>query len=162
MKLLSLLLLLVTPAIFAQQFELTPNGFDAVEIPRPNRTNEKLIELTKAWADYYHKQGHDVYNVTANSIDIDAFKDNAFFYHNLGELFTHRIKYTMRFSFTEQTCRVRFIVKEIYAKKTLLKMTPADFFTPDGLLKDDMDEAKISLEKTANNALISFAKFIQG
>lgn len=147
-------------AVFAQQFELTPNGFDAVEITRPNRTNEKLIELTKAWADYYHRHGHDAYNVTANSIDIDAFKDNAFFYHNLGELFTHRIRYTMRFNFTDEVCRVRFIVKEIYVKKTLIKMTPADFFTPDGMLKDDMDEAKASLEKTANNALASFAKFI--
>ena len=39
-------------------------------------------------------------------------------------------------------------------------MTPADFFTPDGMLKDDMDEAKASLEKTANTALASFAKFI--
>lgn len=144
----------------AQQFELTPAGFDPVELPRPARTNEKLIEMTKAWADYFHKQGHDVYNVTANSLDIDAFKDNGFHYHNLGELFSHRIKYTMRINFGEQVCRVQFTVKEVYAKKTLIKMTPADFFAPDGTLKDDMDEAKMSLEKTANNALNSFAKFI--
>lgn len=159
MKLLFFFLMLASTAI-AQQFELTPNGFDAIEMPRPNRTNEKLIEMTKDWADYYHKDGHDVYNVTANSLDIDAFKDNAFFYHNLGELFSHRVKYTMRISFEKDVCRVRFIVKEIYAKKTLIKMTPTDFFTPDGLLKDDMDEAKASLEKTANNALNSFAKTI--
>lgn len=160
MKKLLPIFLLVASAAFAQ-FELTPNGFDIVEIERPRKTNEKLIEATKNWAYQYNKHGHDAYNVTGNSIDIDAFKDNAFFYHNLGELFTHRIKYTMRFTFTDEVCRVQFIVKEIYNKKTLLKMTPADFFTPDGALKEDMDEAKASLEKTANNALISFAKSIQ-
>ena len=162
MKLWSLFFFLVFSSTFAQQFELTPQGFDAVEIPRPNRTNEKLIEITKDWAAYYYKQGCDVYNVTANSLDIDTFKDNAFFYHNLGELFSHRVKYTMRINFAEDVCRIRFIVKEIYVKKTLIKMTPADFFTPDGELKDDMDEAKKSLEKTANNALTSFEKAIQG
>jgi hypothetical protein len=152
--------LLLACGVSAQQFELTPTGFDAVELARPNRSNEKLIEMTKGWADYYFKDGHDVYNVTANSLDIDAFKDNAFFYHNVGELFSHRIKYTMRINFDKDVCRIRFIVKEIYMKKTLMKMTPADFFMPDGLLKDDMDEAKASLEKTANNALVSFSKFI--
>jgi hypothetical protein len=160
MRLLVFFFFFIVTAATAQQFELTPNGFDAVELSRPARTNEKLIEMTKGWADFYHKQGHDVYNVTANSLDIDAFKDNAFFYHNLGELFTHRIKYTMRINFGEEVCRIQFIVKEIYAKKTLIKMTPSDFFAPDGTLKEDMDEAKTSLEKTANNTLNSFSKFI--
>jgi hypothetical protein len=160
MKFWCFFMLLVASIATAQQFELTPTGFDAIELPRPNRSNEKLIEKTKGWADYFYKNGHDVYNVTATSLDIDAFKDNAFFYHNLGELFSHRIKYTMRINFDKDFCRISFIVKEIYIKKTLIKMTPADFFTPDGLLKDDMDEAKTSLEKTANNALNSFSKFI--
>lgn len=162
MKQLYLILLLATSVASAQRFELTPRGFDPVEIERPNRPNEKLIELTKVWADYYLKQQYDIYNVTANGLDIDAYKDNGFFYHNLGELFSHRIKYTMKIQFLENTCRVQFIVTEIYAKKTLLKMTPKDFFAPDEQLKDDMDEAKSSLEKTANNALNAYVNFLQG
>ncbi|CAM3423540.1 hypothetical protein FLLO111716_09520 [Flavobacterium longum] len=162
MKHLYMLFLLTASLATAQGFELTPRGFEPVEIQRPNRPNEKLIDLTKAWADYYFKQQYDIYNVTANGLDIDVYKENGFFYHNLGELFSHRIKYTLKIEFLEASCRLRFTVREIYAKKTLLKMTPQDFFGPDGQLKDDMDEAKSSLEKTANNALTSYMKFIQG
>ena len=162
MKHFYLILLLVTSLAAAQQFELTPRGFEPVEIERPNRPNEKLIERTKAWADFYLKQQYDIYNVTTNSLDIDVYKENGFFYHNLGELFSHRIKYTIKIEFADQTCRLQFSVREIYAKKTLLKMTPQDFFAPDGQIKEDMDEAKSSLEKTANNALTSYIKFIQG
>lgn len=154
-------LFLLAVTVSAQQFELTPSGFEVIEIPRPNKTNEKLIESAKDWSSVYNKQEHDEYNVTSNSLDIDAMKDNAFFYRNVGETFTHRIKYTLRVNFTNESVRLQFIVKEIYSKKTLLKMTTSDFFLPDGSTKEDMDEAKVSLEKTANNVLLSFARFIQ-
>lgn len=145
----------------AQQFELTPNGFEVIEIQRPNKTDEKLIEAAQDWSGVYNKQEHDEYNITSNSLDIDAMKDNAFFYRNVGETYTHRIKYTLKVNFTNESVRLQFVVKEIYSKKTLLKMTPSDFFLPDGRTKEDMEEAKQSLEKTANNVLMSFARFIQ-
>ena len=148
-------------AAAAQEFVLTPAGFDAIEIQRPDKTDQKLIEAAENWAAYYNKQQYDTYNVTSNSIDIDAMKDNAFFYRNVGETFSHRIKYTLRVNLLPESIRLEFIVKEIYSKKTLLKMTTADFFLPDGRTKEDMEEAKRSLEKTANNVLLSFARFIQ-
>lgn len=154
-------LFLVAIAVSAQQAELTPSGFEPIEIPRPHKTNEKLIEAARDWSAVYNKQGHDEYNVTSNSLDIDATKDNAFFYRNVGETFTQRIKYTLHVDFTDESVRLQFSVKEIYSKKTLLKMTTADFFLPDGRTKEDMEEAKLSLEKTANNILLSFARFIQ-
>jgi hypothetical protein len=160
-NLLSLFFLLFACSAFAQQFELMPNGFEPVDIPRPNKTNEKLIEISKEWADVYNKQEHDVYNVTENSLDIDAIKENAFFYRNLGEVFTFHIKYTLHVDFRNETCQLKFTVKEIYTKKTLTKMTVADFFMPDGVLKEDFEEAKPSLEKTANNILKSYVRFIQ-
>jgi hypothetical protein len=160
-KFLSVFLLFLTAVVSAQEFVLTPKGFDPVEIPRPNKPTDKLIESAKAWADDYNKQEHDVYNVTENSLDIDARKENAFFYHNLGELFTQHVNYTLRVNFGNETVRLQFIVKDIYTKKTLTKMTVADFFMPDGTLKEDLEEAKPSLEKTANNILKSFARFIQ-
>ncbi len=162
-RLLILLLFFSIAPVFSQPaFVLTSAGFDPVEIARPNKTDEKLIEASKNWADYYIKQEHDVYNVTENSLSIDAMRDNAFFYRNLGELYTFRIKYTLQVSFGENTCRIKFIVKEIYAKKTLMKTTIADFFLSDGTLKEDFEEVKPSLEKTANKVLNSYIDFIQG
>lgn len=147
---------------FAQErFELTPNGFPPIEIEKPRKPLEKLMDASKAWVDSYHKGERDVYNVTATSLQIDAVKQNAFFYRNLGETFQHRIKYTLKVEFLENTYRLTFVVKEIYTKQTLLKMTVSDFFTPDGKLKDDFEEAKPSLEQTANKVLKSFTNFIQ-
>ena len=163
MKSFFLFLLLCSTAAFSQdKFVLTPNGFDPVEIPRPDKTNEKLIEAAKNWNDYYNKQEHDSYDVTENSLRIDAMRDNGFFYRNVGETFSCNIKYSLLVTFENNVCRVQFVVKEIYAKKTLLKMTTADMYTPDGTLKEDFGDAKQSLEKTANNILKSFSSFISG
>ena len=157
----SILLLLAFYAGSAQpKVELTPNGFASVTIPRPAKTNEKLIELSRAWAPFYNRYEQDVYNVTGNSITIDAIKNNAYFYRNRGEAYKHRIKYSLKADFNETTITLTFAVKEIYAKNVLTKTTVADFFAPDGRLKEDFEEVKPSLELTANNILRSYAGFI--
>jgi hypothetical protein len=160
-KPLTLLLCFLACAALAQpKLELTPTGFPAIEIARPDKTNEKLIEASKDWAPSYNRQQHDVYDVTANSLSIDAIRENAFFYRNLGEIYSYRIRYTLKVVFGEKTCRLEFFVRDIYAKKTLTKMTVGDFFTPEGKLKEDYAEVKPSLEKTANNILQSYTDFI--
>ena len=139
---------------------MTPNGFAPIEITRPFKTNEKLIEASKAWADSYNRVENDIYDVTTNSLSIDALKNNAFYYRNVGETFNHRIRYTLQVIFGENTCTLQFIVKEIYAKKSLTTLTVADFFAPDGRLKEDYEEVKPSLELTANNIVRSYINFI--
>jgi hypothetical protein len=150
-----------TSAIFSQEkLVLTPNGFAPVEFQKPNNTNEKLIEAAKAWADSYNRGEHDVYDVTENSLNIDALRENAFFYRNVGETYNYRIRYTLNVEFVEQLCRITFTVKDIYARRTLTKMTVGDFFAPDGRLKEDYEEVKPSLEHTANTIVNSFISFI--
>lgn len=140
--------------------ELTPAGFSPVEIPRPSMPNEKLIDLAKAWAPFYNKDGYDVYDVTPTSVTIDGIKNNAFYYRNLGEVFQHRIKYTLKAEFSATTCTMTLTVGDIYANSNVTTMTVSDFFTPDGRLKEDYEEVRPSLEKTAQNILRSFAAFI--
>lgn len=150
---------------FAQtEMELTPQGFATVTIPKPEKTPEKLIEHSKNWAAYYNRNNenvYDVYSVTENALSIDTFKDNAYFYRNRGEAFQHKIKYTLKIEFVENTCQITFVVKEIYVKNILIKTTVADFFTAEGRLKDDFKEAKPSLEKTANAIVQSFLNYIR-
>jgi hypothetical protein len=156
------LFFLCTVSLSAQQaLEMTPQGFAPITLDSPSKPLEKLIEAATAWAPYYNKKGYDVYDVSANSITIDAWKDNAYFYRNLGERYDYNIKYSLKVVFNaDKTYTLTFAVKDIYAKKVLVQTTVADFFTPDGKLKEDFLEVKPSLENTADKIVKSFAEFI--
>lgn len=158
-----LLMLLWFPATAQAPLTLTPQGFEPVEIQRPDRPLDRIQEHIRAWlADYnkYNEWGYDVYGASAESVHIDAYKDNAFYYQNKGETFQHRIKYTIVLEIREHTISYRFSVKEIYADKKLLNLTVAKLFNSEGQLKSDYREAKPSLEKTANDILSSFASYM--
>jgi len=157
------LLLLCATSVFAQiNLELQPQGFPSVTINRPAVPEDKLIETIRNWVATYNEKnqyGYDISEVSSTGMTIDAHKQNAFYYRNRGELYQHRIRYTMRLDFGE-TIKVQFSVKEIYAQKRLTTLDVADFFLPDGRLKDDYRDAKPSLEKTANSILNNFSEFM--
>ncbi len=143
------------------KLELTPQGFQSQEMQTPDRTLDQLLELSKAWASYYNKKGYDVFNITENSITIEARNINAFYSFNIGVKYNYDIVYTLKIVFEpNRKYTLNLAVKEIYAENVLMKTTLADFFTPDGKLKDDYRDAKPSLENTANNIVKSFANFI--
>jgi len=161
--LLQMLLFFCIGTTFSQTkyAELTPQGFAPVTFETPNKTNEKLIEAARGWADYYNKKGYDVYDVTENSLKIDAWRENGYFTRSLGERYDFNIKYTLLIDFqADKKYTLTFILKEVYNKTVLSKTTVADFFTPDGKLKEDFEEVKPSLEATANRIMKSFADFI--
>ncbi|RZJ71813.1 hypothetical protein [Flavobacterium sp.] len=145
------------------KLELTPQGFASQNIPRPQVLDEKLMESVRNWVATYNEKneyGYDISDVSSNGMTIDAYKRNAFYYTNKGEVFQHRIRYRMRLDFTNQTIKVQFSVTEIYAQKNLLTLKISDFFLPDGRLKEDYRDAKPSLEKTTNAILNNFAEFM--
>ena len=147
--------------LFAQpKFELTPQGFNTVEIPRPNLVNEQLMENTRTWAGSYNKKKYDIFDVSENSVTIDAVKENAFYYRNVGETFYFKIVYSMKLTFGIENITADFSVKEIFQKKTLVQSKITDYFAPDGKLKEDFEEVKPSIEQTANNILNSYMSFI--
>ncbi len=163
MKLFTALFLIFSGVAVAQPvLELTPSGFAAVLVERPPLPDERLMELSQSWPAFFYKgrEPYDVYDVTATSLKIDGFRDNAFHYRNLGEVFQYRIKYTMEIGFTASAIEVKYTVKEIYADRNITKLTVADFFAPDGRLKDDYREAKPSLEMTMTKLLRSYIGFI--
>ena len=149
-------------AVAQPRLELTPDGFAPVSFVRPPLPNERLLELSQSWPPFFYKgrEPYDIYDVTPNSLKIDGFRDNAFYYTNLGEVFQNRIKYTMEIRFTEKTIDNQVTVREIYADRNLTELTVADFFAPDGRLKDDYRETKPSLELTINKLVRSYYGFI--
>ncbi|WP_445452586.1 hypothetical protein [Flavobacterium sp. 25HG05S-40] len=144
------------------KMELTPQGFPSMEIKTPNKTLDKLMEASKAWAPYYNKKGADVFNVTEKSLTIEARNESAYYYYNVGVKYYCDIVYSLKITFQDdKTYTLLFAVKEIYAENVLKKTTVTDFFSPEGKLKDDFTDAKPSLEKTASNIVNSFINFIE-
>jgi hypothetical protein len=165
MKKLSLLLILVLSTLaYSQKPTLTAAGFAPVTVTRPDVPDERLIELAKSWPFFFNngRENHDFYDVKPGSFKIDSFRDNAFFYRNVGEPFQYRIRYTIQVSYTESSVTATFIVREIYAERILTQLTLSDFFTPEGRLKEDYRDVKPSLEATAFRILRSFFNFISG
>lgn len=143
------------------KLELTPEGFSPLEIKTPNQPVEQLLQASKSWADFYNKKGADVFDVTENSLTIEARVENAYHYYNVGVKYNCDIVYSLKIAFAENKIySLKFLVKEIYAKNVLLKTTTADFFTPVGKVKDDFRDAKPSLESTVNKIVNSYIKFI--
>jgi len=119
------------------------------------------MDAAKSWADGYNKQGADIYDITSNSLKIDAMKDNAFFFRNLGETYSFKFRYTLSVEFGDKTYKLTFRVKEILdPDEKLLNTTIADYFTSEGKLKEDYEEVKPSMENTVNAIIQSFTTYI--
>ncbi|MDR6966197.1 hypothetical protein J2X31_000190 [Flavobacterium arsenatis] len=161
-KLLPLLCCFYCCLAFSQEkIELTPNGFPTVVIAKPNIPLENLIEASRSWALFYNKNGADVYEVTSNSLKIDALRKGAFAYYSLGERFTFDVKYTLAVEFGDANYTLKLTVKEIYTDDKLIKSTLPDYFTPEGKLKQGFEDIKPSIEITVNKLIASFASYIQ-
>jgi hypothetical protein len=143
------------------KLNLTPQGFEQIEMRTPNLPLDQLLELSKAWAAYYNKTGYDIFDVTTNSLTIEAKNENAYYYYNVGVKYNCDIKYSLKIVFREdKKYTLKLTVKELYGENVLLKTTISDFFTLDGTLKDDFRDAKPSLENTVNNIIKSYTNFI--
>lgn len=142
--------------------ELTPRGFEPNPIvgSLPSMTDEKFIEGTQMWAQEFSQGEADISEVTANSLTIDAFRDNAFFYRNLGDTFYHKVKYRIKIFKEGNRYSLSFQVTEIYAMKTLLKSSITDYLKADGNPKDGFQDVKPSIEKTVGIILDSYSRYI--
>ncbi len=154
----------IIPAIAQSNLELTPQGFEAVQVEIPATSNEKLIETSKAWAASYNRRnrkGYDVYDVQQNAMSISALKKNGFFIRNKGETFGYTIRYNIKLVFYGDYYTLQFIVTDIYTDDdTLVKYKLPDYFTSSGELKDGYENLKPSLEKTVNEIVTSYHDYI--
>ena len=158
----SLLLFCVCILRAQSPLEMIPQGFVPITINTPEKPFEKLLENSKSWAAFFNKRGYDVFDVTENSLSIEALKEYAYIDRNMGVTYDYNIIYTLKVVFNEnKKYTLTFFVKEIYANEVLTKTTVADFFTPDGKLKADFEEVKSSLERTAERIVTSYANFIE-
>lgn len=160
---LSIALFFFVTVISAQaNLELTPQGFMTVESKTPNKPLDQLIRDSKSWAAFYNKKGSDVSEVTENSLTVDAKVENAYFMYNVGMKYNYDITYKLKIAFdtSTNTYSLKISVKDIFTKNIAVKTTVADFFTPEGKIKDDYRDAKPLLEKTINKIVKSYINFM--
>lgn len=164
LRLLYMFLLLPVVTLAQPSLELEPSGFAPATVSIPTTPNDKLIELTKSWAQEYNKnnkRGYDITDVTDNSVTITSYKKNAFYYRNKGESFNHSIGYTMKLNFGEGTYTVTFSVDDIYFDNDkLLEYKIPDYFTDVGKLKEGYTGLDTSLEKNVNEIVLSHYNFL--
>lgn len=160
----SITVLLTGFLVFAQpQLELTPNGFDPVTVEIPSTPNEKLIEVSTAWANEYNRRqkGAVITDVTANSMTITAYKKNAFYFRNRGEAFDHSVNYTLKLAFSQSNYTLQFTVTDIFTDgDKLIQYKLPDYFRPDGKLKEGYTDLEKSLEDTVNDIVASHYNFL--
>lgn len=163
-KMLSLFCFFIGISAFAQpKLELTPRGFEPVEATIPSAPVEKLIDLSKTWAAEFNRKekGADVTNVTPSGLTITAFKKNAFFFRNKGEMFEYTIRYSMKITFTNGSYSLQFTVNDIYADDdTLVQYKLPDYFDGSGNLKEGYTDLKPSIERTVNGIIASHYNFM--
>ncbi len=157
--------LFLSVAALAQppKMELKPNGFDPIDVAIPATPNEKLLEVTSAWAQEYNRreEGVDITDVTANSVTVSAFKRNGFYYRDRGEKHNHKIRYTMKITFYEDRYTLAFIVGDIYTDgDKLIDYKLPDYFTSEGTIKEGYTDLKPSIERTVNDIVTSHYNFI--
>lgn len=140
--------------------EMTPKGFQPIKVATASKPIEQLIELSKSWANA-NKYGADASDVTANSLTITGFKPLAAYYYNVGVKYNYDLRYEIKVVFQpDQTATLTFDAKEFYANEVLTKTQVADFYTPEGKLKDDYRDVKPSLETTVDRLLRSYSSII--
>ena len=163
-RILQLLLIFSAFSTYAQiKVEVTQNGINPNQIQEtiPPMTDERFIELSQMWIAEFSSGESNITEVTTNSLTIDAMRDNAFLYRNKGETFLHNIKYQLKISKNGDTYTSSIKILEIYARKVLLESTIADYFLPNGNLKEGFEEVKPSLERSLNIILNSYDRYLK-
>jgi len=150
--------------------ELSSRGFAPITITLPATTNEKLVEVSKAWAAAYNKPrtdgdqsepGADFTDVTENTITISAFKRNAFNYRSNGEQYQFKIRYSMKLVFSQSKYTLTFTTGDIFDENNkLIQYKLTDYFNDDGTVKDGYTGFKESIDDTVNSIILSHYNFI--
>lgn len=141
--------------------ELSASGFAPVTFSVPARDMLDRVDAISRWAARENRKGHDIVRESDQTLRVEARRDNAFFYRDRGEEHAFRVRYVMKIQFSDTSCTVRFSVSEIYDKDQLLQTQLSGYFRADGRIKEDFEEVKPSMERTANALLRSLYDVLQ-
>ena len=168
MKILLLpFLTLLTSVSLAQvspKFELTKDGVQPIIIQLDSLNANSIYKKALNWIQETYKNPSEVLktNIENETIRIDGFKNNAWFYKSLGSKNEYDMEYSFRIDIKDYKIKLTFDVGQFWAdgKKVLYNYTT--FFKSNGEIKGSYKDAKPSLEITMNELSNSLVEYIKG
>jgi hypothetical protein len=146
------------------RFELTKDGVLPIVVNLDSLNAKTIYSKTLNWIQVNYKNPKEVLktNVENETIRIDAFKKNAWFYKSLGMKQEYDMEYSFLIDIKDNKIRLTFTVGQFWGddKKTTYDYTT--FFKSSGEIRGAYRDAKPSLEQSMNDLVSSLCNYIKG
>jgi hypothetical protein len=166
-KFLLSILLLTTTSLFAQdipKFELTKDGVQPIVVVIDSFNAQTIYKKTLNWVKENYKNPKEALkaDIENETVRIDGFKKNAWFYKSLGMKQEYDMEYSFLIDIKDNKIRLTFTVGQFWGddKKTTYDYTT--FFKSSGEIRGAYKDAKPSLEQSMNDLVFSLYNYIKG
>jgi hypothetical protein len=157
----------VVTNVFGQEipkFELTKDGVQPIIVSIDSFNAQTIYKKTINWVKENYKNPKEVLkaDIENESVRIDGFKKNAWFYKSLGMKQEYDMEYSFSIDIKDNKIRLTFTIGQFWGdnKKTAYDYTT--FFKKDGELRGAYKDAKPSLEESMNELVSSLYNYIKG
>ena len=152
--------------VFGQndQFKLTKEGVAPIVVEVEGKTAADLYQSAINWVQTTYKNPDKVLKakIENESIRIDGFASNAWWYKSMGIKNYYDMEYSITISFKEGKYRVEITIGDFFTNGQKLTYRYPTFFKGDGSVRSSYEDAVPSLEETINNLNNSLYNYISG
>lgn len=163
--LFSLIMLLVSVVSFSQDsLKINPEGYSSIVVSVEGKSASELYNEAINWVQTTYKNPENVLKakIENESIRVNGFSSNAWFYKNMGMKMYYDMNYTIEVSFKDGRYKLDFTVGEFYESGKVVMHRPKHFFKKDGSVSKMYSDAVPSIEKTMNDLSMSFYNYVSG
>ncbi len=156
---------LSTLIAFSQDsLKVNAEGVSEIVVSIEGKTASELYGKALNWVQTTYKNPETVLKskIENESIRVNGFSSDAWFYKSMGIKNYYDMKYTIEVSFKEGRYRLVFTVGEFTAKGASVMHKPKHFFKKDGSVAKTYSDAVPSIEETMNNLSMSFYNYVSG
>ena len=159
---LALILGLFSFKTFAQDIELTPEGFKSVVLNIEGKTAQEIYKKSLNFVQEYYKNPDKVLkaNIENEKIRIEGYGEYVFYLKILGKRY-YSTWYTIEIEFKDNKARFTFSANK-FTPDDAVSVYLSDFYKKDGSLKNLYKTAKLDLEKFTNKIKDHYHKYLTG
>jgi hypothetical protein len=146
------------------KFELTKDGVIPIVINLDSISANTIYTKSKKWILESYKNPKEVLkaDIENESLRINGFKSNAWFYKSLGAKQEYDMEYSFQIEIKESKIRLTFTPGQFWADNQKVLYNYTTFFKGTGEVKGAYKDAKPSLEVTMNDLANSLVEYIKG
>lgn len=146
------------------KLELTKDGVLPIVVKLDSFNAKSIYTKTLNWIQVNYKNPKEVLktNVENETIRIDGFKNNAWFYKSLGMKQEYDMEYSFLIEIKESKIRLTFTPGQFWADNKKVSYDYTTFFKSSGELRGAYKDAKPSMEQSMNDLVSSLYNYIKG